>query len=111
MPIKNKLPELREHEIQTQCMNYLKAKGFYCLRLNSGKYSVGEGRNRRFIMGQEAGTPDILAIKYGKCYFFEIKKPKGKLTFYQKHKMKELEGYGARCYVIHSLEEMQGIIK
>ena len=117
----DKLPELSEHSTQQLCINYLKVKGFYTMRLNSGKYSVGEGRNKRFIMGQEAGTPDILAFRkayqsggvakgVAKLYFFEVKRPKGRLTFYQGQMMKELQEKGAQCYVVHSLEELQEII-
>lgn len=121
--MKQQLPNLTEHQIQTLLINYLQAKGWYVMRLNSGKYSVGEGRSKRFIMGQEAGTPDIVAFRqyygsddgvYGEdcrgkssLMFVEVKRPGNKPTFLQDQKMKELEEHGARCIVAHSLEELQ----
>lgn len=114
--MKTQLPKLSEHQVQTQLMQYLRTIGWYCLRLNSGKFSVGEGRSKRFINGQDAGTPDILAFKLlgfpsGKhittILFVEVKVPGNKPTALQTAKMEELEEYGARCFVTHSLEELQ----
>ena len=113
--IKQQLLQPSEHQLQTQLMQYLRTIGWYVLRLNSGKFSVGEGRNRRFINGQDAGTPDLLAFK-GSCIhhykehvhllFVEVKVPGNKPTALQTAKMKELEEYGATCLVSHSLEEL-----
>lgn len=118
--MKTKLPQASEHQIQTSVMHYLRMKGFYVERLNAGKYSVGEGRQRRFINGVAAGTPDLIAFK--EIYpdgapnkaevfllFLEIKVPGNKPTLLQTAKMQELEAYGATCYVIHSLEELQDL--
>lgn len=113
-----KLPPPLEHGTQQQIINYLKYKGWYVLRLNSGRYSVGEGRNRRYIMGQEKGTPDIAAFKpfwledennkaAVSLLFIEVKREGNKPTELQLAKMRELEEYGAQCLVIHSLEELQ----
>ena len=118
--MKNKLTlQPTEHQTQQLIMNYLRMKGWYVMRLNSGKYSVGEGRNRRFIMGQEAGTPDLLCFKdnfYGKgqdglvsVCFIEVKAGKNKPTALQTAKMEELEQYGARCIVAYGIEDIQKI--
>ena len=56
-----------EKSIQTEAIGWLRAKGYYVERVNSGKYAVGEGTSRRMILGAEAGTPDIRAFK--KCLF------------------------------------------
>lgn len=109
---------LSEKQIQTQIINYLRYKGWYVMRLNSGKYSVGEGRSTRFIMGQEAGTPDLMAFKdsfYGKgesivsLIFIEVKTPKNKPTPLQTAKMKELEEYGAMCLVATCIEDLEAL--
>lgn len=110
-----------EHQLQTQIINYLRATGFYVMRLNSGKYSVGEGRFKRFIHGQEAGTPDIMAFRpvistlqhdpsHAELYFFEVKCPGNPPTMLQKIKMEELREYGAKCFVVHDYEEVKKII-
>lgn len=122
-----KLPKelkISEHQLQTQLMQYLRSIGYYVMRLNSGKFSVGEGRFKRFINGQDAGTPDLLAFKLFegmhdigdthpriecnevKLLFVEVKVPGNKPTSLQTAKMEELTEYGAKCITAHSLEEL-----
>ena len=107
----NKLPPIREHQLQTLLINYLTGHGYYVQRLNAGKYPMGEGRNRRFVQGVAVGTPDIIAFKdiHGSVdlMFIEVKVPGNKPTLLQTIKMQELEEHGAKCYVIHSLEELE----
>ena len=109
-----------EHQIQTQIINFLKYKGWFVMRLNSGKISVGEGRSRRMIQLAEVGTPDLMAFREvwfenrmyraTELFFIEVKRP-GKLpTLHQKVKMQELEEHGARCIVAHSVEEVEEAI-
>lgn len=112
-----------EHQIQTEIINYLRMKGWYVMRLNSGKYSVGEGKSKRFIMGQDAGTPDLMCFKKTKfglniedveglpyvgvsLFFIEVKVSGNKPTLLQTAKMKELEEYGAKCIVATSVEDV-----
>lgn len=110
-----KLP-VSEHQLQTEIMQYLRYKGFYVMRLNSGKYAMGEGPSKRFIVGQEAGTPDILCFREGfihrgvthaQMIFIEVKKSGNKPTILQTAKMQELEGYGAKCFVATSIEDVE----
>jgi Holliday junction resolvase len=99
-----------EHQIQDSIIGYLRMKGFYVMRMNSGKYSVGEGRSKRFIRGHEAGTPDLLAFRkssYPSMFFIEVKVPGNKPTALQKAKMEQLEDYGAMCIVATSVEDLQ----
>lgn len=99
---KNNTPEkLIEHQIE----QYLRMKGFYVQKMQAGSMFV-EGRR---IKMAEAGTPDILAVKDGKVTFIEVKAPKGKLTLLQEEKMKELEEYGAKCFVARSVEDVVGM--
>ena len=109
-----------EHEIQTLIIEYLRRKKFYVLRLNAGSYPTKTG----YVRGVEAGTPDLMALKkevitddiggdsgyLSQLYFFDVKVPGNKPTPIQEHKLTELKEYGANCYVVHSLEEVQDII-
>lgn len=114
-----------EHEIQTLIKNYLTAKGWYVLRLNSGRIPMSDyrGKQRMIWMG-ETGTPDLMAFKkkgtvirnddgsngihtYLSLLFIEVKRPGKKPTFNQVQKMKELEEKGAKCIVASSLEDLQ----
>lgn len=112
-----------EKSIQSEVIGWLRAHGYYVMRINSGKYAVGEGTSRRFVMGAEAGTPDVLAFQGYQCgvcegedydgdcstelLFVEVKKPGNHPTFLQEQKMKELEEHGARCIVVHSVVELE----
>ena len=116
--MKKQISLYSEHQIQTQIINYLKATGWSCMRLNSGKYSVGEGRYKRFIQGQEKGTPDILAFKpiavegekikgLSKLLFIEVKKPKtGILSKLQEYRINELKQFGINTIVSTSIEDL-----
>lgn len=100
-----------EHEVQTQCNNYLRLKGWYCERLNAGQYPIGAGASRRYVMGVAKGTPDALAFRLHpsgdgvRLWFIEYKRAGNKPTPLQAEKMAELEDFGALCSVVHSLEE------
>lgn len=119
-----KLPIQTEHEIQSDIIQFLRIKGFYVQRLNSGRIPIGEGRSRRMIQLAEVGTPDLMAFKgylrrlddgFGgeilhsdaQVLFIEVKRPGNKPTIHQEHKMRELESFGARCLVAHSVEEVE----
>ncbi len=98
-----------EKGIQQAIENYLKYKGYYTMRLNSGKFLVG----KTMVRGQERGTPDLMAfnraLQSGLVHllFIEVKRPGKHPTYLQEQKMKELETYGARCIVAHSVSELE----
>lgn len=107
-----------EHQIQNLLIHYLRVKGFYVMRLNSGAIRV----DKRLIRMAEKGTPDMLAfrelislvvpprivsMKTTNMIFIEVKRPGNKPTFLQKLKMEELERYGAKCIVASSIEDLQ----
>lgn len=118
----NKLPPLREHQIQTLIKNYLESKGWFVMRLNSGVLPMAnrDGGFRRVRLSR-AGTPDLMAFKKSLPFstkfdypsgtsdliFIEVKRKGNKPTFAQEQMMLELAEHGARCLVIHSLEEVQ----
>jgi hypothetical protein len=115
-----------EHQIQTQVVNFLRYKGYYVQRMNSGKIPIGEGRSRRLVSMSRAGTPDVMAFKASRwivdpggeyqqpeqiqLLFVEVKTPGNKPTPLQTEVMKELEEHGARCIVAHSIEEVEAAL-
>ena len=56
------------------------------------------------------GLPDILAIRNGRVWFFEVKTSKGKLSLLQKVWLEKLAKFGARCSVVRSVEEVIEIV-
>lgn len=122
-----------EKQIQDSIIEYLRLKKYMIIRLNSGNQFI-EGKNGKTyrIKLSDPGTPDILAFGQKEnysttsgstigiislsiplsyhplnLYFIEVKRPGGKVTELQRQKMEELERFGAKCLVIHSLEELQ----
>ncbi len=104
----------KESQIQQACINYLKYKGFYVQRMNSGAIRTATGG---MVKLAARGTPDIMAFKKYPglsisdkgvdLFFLEVKIPGKKPTPAQEMMMAELCNFGAKCLVIHSLEELQ----
>ena len=115
--MKTKLIQPKESEIQKSIIEYLRLKGWYVQRLNSGMAHIKTGLDKsRWIRLSEAGTPDILAFHACGCcvnesavdlYFIEVKRPGKNPTPIQIAKMEELKAYGSKCLVVHSLTELQ----
>lgn len=107
-----------EKQIQQTIINFLKYKGFFVLRLNSGRIPTSKGK---MVNLAPKGTPDIMAFRNPrtcgcmKCdgvslIFVEVKRKGNKPTFAQEQMMKELEFYGSRCLVAHSVEELEKLL-
>jgi hypothetical protein len=116
-----KLTRPKEHDIQTEIINYLTGKGYYAMRLNSGMIENKYGGRVRMC---PAGTPDILAFKQDKVYssddgrvkrariyFIEVKRPGNKPTRLQEMKMEELSSFGAHCFVATCIEDVSKELK
>jgi hypothetical protein len=114
-----KLVKPRESDIQNECIAYLESRNYYVQRLNAGGYKMAGG----FVHGVKGGTPDLMAFKcqdafcnapIGDCdidlVFVEVKRPGGIVSELQVPKIKELENYGARCLIVHSLEELGDLL-
>lgn len=57
------------------------------------------------------GLPDILHIEAGKAYFFEVKRPGGKVTPLQFSVMDKLIRAGATSGVVASRDDVQQILE
>jgi len=118
--MKNKLLTGSEHLIQEAVKAWCLYHHIYVWRSNSGRFPIGEGNNRRMVIGSPTGTPDLIGVigpnfaggKYvGRMIALEIKKPSNKPTDIQNRVMTELAQYGAIVWVIHSVEELEEKMK
>ena len=107
-----------EHQIQSAILEYCAYWGIKAWRMNAGRYSVGEGMNKRFIIGAPAGTPDIIGVlgkrygeNYGRMVAIEVKKPSKKPTDIQNRVIEELLAHGALVIIAHSVEEVEATLK
>ena len=57
-----------------------------------------------------SGDPDVLHIKDGRAYFFEVKTPTGKKQPLQIFTIAELRKAGAQAHFVTSLEEVKKVL-
>jgi len=92
-----------EQQIQKLCLTWLQCNGFFAWKNHVGPIQVGAGRK---IKNPAKGSPDIIAIKDGKFFGFEIKKPGKKMSADQITWAKEARQYGAVVLCVSSLQEL-----
>jgi Holliday junction resolvase len=83
----------KEKAIERRILSYLKASGFWTLKVHGGPW-------------QTPGIPDVLAIRRGRAYWFEVKRPGQNATKLQERTIAELRSTGCVAAVVHSLEEV-----
>lgn len=71
---------MTEQQIQTKIKKKLQERGWFVTKL---------------IKTSTNGIPDLLAIKYGKAMFIEVKRENGKLAPLQQMRLEELTEAGA----------------
>ncbi len=86
-----------EKAITKKIMGRLNELGFWTLKIHGGAY-------------QMAGLPDILAIKEGKAYWIEVKRPGGKPTALQLKRLRDLKEAGCGTGIATTIEEAENII-
>lgn len=81
-----------EARLQRAIQHELRLRGFWTRKLHGGPFSV-------------AGDPDLLAIRHGRAYALEVKRPGEVASPIQLRRLEELEAHGAVVGVVHSVEE------
>ena len=81
-----------ESSIQLKIKKELQKRGYFVTKL---------------IQTSTPGIPDLLAIKDGKSFFIEVKRPKvGVLSEIQKYRIEELQSFGAIAIVAYSINDL-----
>jgi predicted RecB family endonuclease len=97
-----------EQAIQRAVVQHLTARGvrnmFFMHVPNGGFRSAVEAAIFKSL-GLRAGTPDIIAIKDGKCYALELKAPGGRLTDVQRDAQAALAAAGAEVATAVGIDE------
>jgi Holliday junction resolvase len=84
---------MTEKQIVEKIVKHLRAQGFWVLKVHGGGF-------------QTAGLPDLLAVRNGRLFAFEVKKPGGQPTKLQAKRLAELEAAGAAAVGVTSVEEV-----
>ena len=101
------LNEIPESAVIQQVKQILKVTGLKIQRINTGCFTIGEGRNRRFIKTADAGTCDFEGYdNIGRFVAIECKRPSGgRLSSAQKERIDDINAKGGVAFVAHSGEE------
>lgn len=84
-----------EKTIQSKCLKYLKANGFYAVKV---------------ITANKAGVPDIIACKNGVFFAFEIKSPNKKATPLQLYNLGLIQSAGGQAFIVDDVKVLEHII-
>lgn len=81
-------PKLSENDVERACLDLLRVRGYYPIRLQSGRFKTVDDR---WITIGEKGIPDyILAHRIYPAFLLETKRPKGERSEEQRKKHFEL---------------------
>lgn len=95
---------MTEGDIQNSIRIKLSEMGFATFRTNVGKVKLPDGR--WFDTGLPKGHSDLYAVKDGRIYYLEVKRPGGKPSEAQLQFLKIMkERYGCVGGVVYSVEE------
>ena len=78
--------KLAENDVERACVDLLRLRGYYVVRLQSGLFRTPDGR---WIRIGEPGLPDYACLKND--FFLEVKRPGAKLSEVQVNIIFELE--------------------
>lgn len=104
-----KTPELSEHDIQSQIIDWLRIEGIFHYRNNTGAFSREYKGKRRFARFGKKGAPDIVAVYRGKYIGIEVKRPGKPLSPSQEEFRQELENSGGIYVWATKLEDVSEI--
>jgi hypothetical protein len=62
-------------------------------------------------LGVLPGVPDVIAVKGGRAYFLELKKPSGKLTEAQERMLIDLGAAGCQACHAHGLDQALSVLE
>lgn len=94
---------VKETEIQAAILDYLRLKGHFFWRNNSGAFKTERGG---FYRVGTPGAPDIIGCVNGKFVGLEVKTTKGRLSDDQEAFAHLLRGVGGQYHVVRSIDDV-----
>ena len=98
------LKDIPESAVIQEVKEVIKVTGLKIQRINTGCFTIGEGRNRRYIKTADAGTCDFEGYdNHGRFLAIECKRPSGgRLSSAQKERIDDIKAKGGVAFVAHS---------
>jgi hypothetical protein len=82
-------PRLNENDVERACVDVLRYRGYYVIRLHAGRFKTADGR--RWITGVDKGTPDYATVhERFPGFLLEVKRTGASPTPEQTNKHREL---------------------
>ena len=100
---------MREHDLQNLARIELSKQGFKVFRVNVGKFKLADGR--WFDTGLPRGFSDLLGLRHGRAYFFEIKGDRGRPSSEQLNFIEQMQKIGCVAGVVYSMEDIYKMIE
>lgn len=94
---------MKEAEIQAAILDYLRLKGHFFWRNNSGAFKTERGG---FYRVGTPGAPDIIGCVDGKFVGLEVKTAKGKLSDEQELFAHSLGAINGQYHVVRSIDDV-----
>lgn len=102
----------KESDIQRAVLKYLKAKGYFAVRLNNVPTPIEGGGFRPVAMrGLPDAHVDVVVDGLPVSVWIEFKTSAGKLSPHQKAVMDSIRLYGGFYFVVRSIDEMESAIQ
>lgn len=100
------LKDIPESAVIQEVKEVIKVTGLKIQRINTGCFTIGEGKNRRYIKTADAGTCDFEGYdNIGRFVAIECKRPSGgRLSPAQKERIADINRKGGVAFVAHSGE-------
>jgi hypothetical protein len=97
---------VKETEIQAAILDYLRLKGHFFFRCNSGAFKTQHGS---FVRFGTPGAPDLIGCVDGKFVGLEVKTATGKLSETQKALAASLRAAGGAYHVVRSIDDVMAL--
>lgn len=96
-----------ESYIQKQILDYLKTKGHFCWRNNTGQFSGDHKGKKWFVRAGKVGSGDIIGLRKPNGQFFsiEVKREGKKASDEQLQFMIDVNENGGLAFVAYSVED------
>ena len=102
----------RESAIEFEILIWLNKHGYFSWKNSStGVYDETKQSYRRGSVFQIVGVSDIISIKDGVVYFFEVKAENGKLSKGQVAFSEQVRKHGGLYFVVRSIEDVVACLK
>jgi hypothetical protein len=80
-------------------------------RQNTGAFTVGEGKDRRFVRFGPKGSPDIQGfLRDGQAFFIEVKHPSGRVSPEQQAFLDDATKAGCLAFIARSVSDVWNVL-